>query len=294
VSIMDEPDLAPSFAAGKPMKCFLVEGEGCDAGEIDLIFAKSSIEAKRRWANNHDWQTIAGVSAVRKPYWDKYAGAGVPALERIDVGWCYECTGCGTTINEDYIGTRERSHADYEDGRLDREYGPDLTVPEMAPVEPIRGRVWCHQSCYESDLARAHVLRRYEERIHAWLVRRLKRRMPDAEPIPLPPVSHETYQWHAVYGPRETSYVYVQTGKRVYAKIDSLRPWQSRNSKIVCGYGVCEAHLKFTWPGAKYGPASLRVCDERYLGKRRSAQFYVANGDKEAFDAWASGQGAKA
>lgn len=288
---MDAPDLAPSFASEKPMKCFLVGGEGCDAEDVDLIFAKSSIEAKRKWANHHDWPTIAGVSAVRKPYWDKYAGSIVPALERIDVGWHYECTGCGTTINQDYIGTRERSSDDYEDGCLDREYGPDLTVPEMAPVEPIVGRVWCHQSCYEDHLARSARLRRYEERVHAWLVRRLTRRLPGARPLPLPPTSHDHYEWHAVHK-TPASYAYVQPGKRVYAKVDNLRPWQSRNSKIVFGHEVCAAHLKFTWPGAKHGPASLRVCDERYLGKPRSAQFFVANGDKEAFEVWASGQGA--
>src|SRR5262249_12169944 len=150
--------------------CFQVEGEGCDAEDVRLIFATSSIAAKRRWANDRDWDGIAGISAIRKPYWDKYAETGVPALERIEEGWHYECTGCGTQVHQDYIGTRERSQDDYEDAALDREYGPDLSRPVMKPVEPLIGYVWCHQSCYDADLVRGAELRRYEERLYAWMV----------------------------------------------------------------------------------------------------------------------------
>ena len=82
----------------------------------------------------------------------------------------------------------------------------------------------------------------------------------------------------------------LQRGKRVYTRVDKVRPWVSRNSWTVGAYGVCEAHLVFRWPGAKYGPASFRICDERFQGKRREAQFFVANGDKEAFEAWAESQ----
>lgn len=284
-------------ADAKPLKCYQVEGNGCDATDIRLIFARSSIEAKRLWASGNDWPSgvLAGISAVRKPHWDRHFATGVPAVERIDEGWYYECTGCGTTINQDYIGTRERSGDAYEDGILDREYGPDLTVPEMKPVEPIVGRVWCHQTCYENDVARSARLRRYEERIHGWLARRLKRRLPDADVLALPQTNHDRYEWHAVWSNRtEASYCYVQSGKRVYAKVDTVRPWMSRNSRSVVGYGVCEAHLVFCWPGAKYGPASFRIIDDRYNGKRREAQFFVANGDKEAFEAWADEQKARA
>lgn len=275
----------------RPRLCFQVTGEDAEPEQAALMFAASSIEAKRRWANCHDWPTIAGISAMRRPEWDCYAETGVPALVRIDDGWSYECTGCGSMISRDYIGTRERSGDGVDEWHLDREYGPDLTVPEMAPVEPIAGRPWCHQSCYEEDLARAAVLRRYEERVWAWLVRRLLQRLPGAEPMPLPPTSHERYNWHAVYGSgNEASYVYVQRGKRAYMPVSSLRSWQSRNSRLVAGYGVCEAHVRFRWPNAKYGAASFRIVDDRYSNKPRRAEFYVAGGDREAFEAWAEPQ----
>lgn len=267
--------------------CFQVEGEGCDAEDVRLIFATSDVAAKRRWANDHDWEGIAGISAARKPFWDKYAATGVPALERLEVGWYYECTGCGTRVSQDYIGTRERSHDEWEDGCLDREYGPDISRPEMAPVEPTQGRVWCHQSCYDADLARAARLRRYEERIHAWMVRRLRRRLPDAEILPLPSTDHDSYRWHAVYGDRsETSYVYVSSQKQAYGKRDPQRPHASIPRRVVYSPGVCEAHVIFRWPSAQYGAASFRIVDDRYRGKPRKAQFYVANGDKDAFEAW--------
>lgn len=293
MSVMDEPDLAPSFAKSAPLKCYQVDGEGCDAEDIRLWFGRSAIEVKRRWSNEFwDGREIAGISAKRKPEWDKYAGTGVPALERIDAGWYYECTGCCTTINHDYIGTRERSHDGYEEACLDREYGPDLTRTVMEPVEPIHGRPWCSQSCFEDDIARAAKLRRYEERIHAWLARRVKRRLPDAEILPLPPVDYERYEWHAVYASRDSSYCYVQRGKRVYAKVDKVRPWMQINSWMVGGFGVCEAHLRFRWPDAKYGSASFRIFNDRFNGKPRKAEFMVAGGDREAFEAWAASQNA--
>lgn len=278
----------------RQLRCFQVSGENCEPDQVALMFATSSIAAKRRWANRHDWPTIAGISAQRRPEWDHHAETGVPALERIDAGWHYECTGCGTTISHEYIGTRERSHDGVDEWHLDREYGPDISRPVMAPVEPIIGRPWCHQSCYEDDLALAARLRRYEERIWGWLVRRLLRRLPDAVPLPLPPTCHESYQWHAVYGsgrgPDRASYVYVQTGKRAYAPVPNVRSWVSRNSRLVGGYGVCEARVTFNWPGAQYGPATFRAVDERHSGMPRRAEFYVANGDRAAFEAWAESQ----
>jgi hypothetical protein len=268
--------------------CFQVEGEGCDATDMRLMFRKSSIEAKRDWANDQGWDGIAGVSAKRMPHWDKHAGTGVPALERIEAGWWYECTGCGTRIDHDIIGTRERYGDSYEDGCLDREYGPDISRPEIEPVEPIHGYVWCHQSCYDWDRARAAKLRRYEERIYAWLLRRLKRRLPGAEALPLPPTDDEyPHCWHAVHGEHKTtSYVYVSSQGRVYAKRNPARPHARLESRTVSWPGVCEASVRFRWPGAKYGESALRIYDDRYNGHPRKAQFEVANGDHAAFQAW--------
>lgn len=281
MSNLDEPDISPSFAATKPHLCYIVT----DDDEVyRVMFRTSDIAAKREIANEVGCN-ISDLSARRKPEWDQYVNKGVPALVRIDDGWWFECEGCGTWISDEYIGTRERRHDGIEEYQLDREYGLDLERPEMTPVEPKRGHVWCHQSCYERDFAARNQRRRWEERIHAWLVRRLLKRMPDAEPLPLPDASPGEC---SVYGGApEHSYVYVAERKRVYDRRKA--PHGGYDSHSIHGHEVCEASVHFRWPGAKYGCATLRICDQRYQGRPRRAEFYCSGGDREAFTAWWAG-----
>lgn len=278
-------DTATAETATKPRLCYIVT-DGGDGARV--MFCTSDISAKRKLACELGCE-ISDLSARRQPGWDQYAATGVPALVKIDAGWWYECEGCGTKISEEYIGTRERSGDGWDDGYLDREYGEQIDRPEMAPVEPRRGHVWCHQSCYDEDFAARTQRRRWEERVHAWLVRRLLARMPDAEPLPLPPA--EPGQCSVYGGPPDHSYVYVSQGKRSYARVKASHG--GYESRFICGHEVCEASLHFRWPGAKYGPATLRICDERYTGKPRQAQFFCPGGDREAFEAWAAEQAAK-
>lgn len=272
-------------AEAKPRRCYIVSD---DHELCRVMFRTSDIAAKRAVASEVGCD-ITDLSARRKPDWDKYVGHGVPALVRIADGWWYECEGCGTKISDEYVGTRERSHDDYEDDCLDREYGPDLDRPEMEPVEPKRGHVWCHQSCYDRDFAAKTRRRRWEERVHAWMVRRLAKRLPGAEPMPMPDAEPGEC---SIYGSSpDHSYVYVSAGKRVYSRTKARHG--GHDSRVVGGHQVSEASLHFRWPGAKYGLATLRACDERYTGKPRKAEFYVAGGDREAFEAWAAEQSAK-
>lgn len=270
--------------APKPRLCYIVD----DDDEVwRVLFRTSDIAAKREVASELGCE-ISDLHARRRSEWDQYAATGVPALVRIDDGWWYECDGCGTTINADYIGTRERSGDEHEDWRLDAEYGPDLTVPEMSPVEPRPGRVWCHPSCHERDMAARARRRRWEERVHAWLVRRLLRRMPDADPLPLPPCEPGEC---SVYCSAPThSYVYVSESRYRYHQPPRMHGWRSARTP---GHQVCEASLCFRWPGAKYGCATLRIYDDRPNGKPRRAEYFCANGDREAFEAWAEAQRAK-
>lgn len=146
--------------------CFHVSGNH-DPEEDMIVFAKTSIEAKRQWANEHGDgdQYITGISAHRCKGWDKFAPGPVPALELIDGGWWFECEGCARRINQDAIdcGLDE-----------DDEGGP---APAMQPYEPAPQRIWCSRECHDRDIAerarvkrakaraiarvQAHVLRRY-------------------------------------------------------------------------------------------------------------------------------------
>lgn len=271
--------------ATRPCRCYIVSD---DDDVCRVMFRTSDIAAKREVAREVGCD-ITDMSARRKPEWDQYADTGVPALVRIHDGWWYECEGCGTKISDEYVGTTERSHDGIEEYHLDREYGVDLERPEMAPVEPKHGHVWCHQSCYDRDVAERSKCRRWEERIHAWLVRRLAKRTPDAEAMPLPDAEPGEC---SIYGSKpDHSYVYVSAGKRVYSRTKARHG--GHDSRVIGGHQVSEASLHFRWPGAKYGLATLRACDERCTGKARKAEFYVAGGDREAFEAWAATQAAK-
>lgn len=116
----------------KPYLCFHVSGG--DDPEMDMVvFARSSIEAKRDWANEHGDgdRYIAGISAKRCKGWDKYAPGPVPALEMIEDGWHFECHGCYRRIDGDLI-----------DGGVDED-DEGRPAPPMQPYEPSPQRIWC-------------------------------------------------------------------------------------------------------------------------------------------------------
>lgn len=244
-----------------PKLCFRVEGYGCDAEDIRIIFARSSVEAKRRWSREHwNGDEIAGISTKRQPEWDQYAVQGyVPALDLIYAGWWFECHGCGTQIAAEYIGGRDRSHFDAADYALDREYGPDLTVPVMEPVELPAQRVWCCAQCRDDDLAERAKIKRWQERVLAWLDRRVMKRFPDAKLSSDP----------------------SNLGRHCYI---------ARDKGL---YTVKQAFVSFEWPGRKFGPASLRL-DSPYRGSSewgkapRRASVACCNGDREVFEAYAN------
>jgi hypothetical protein len=261
------------------MKCFQVDGEGCDAEDIMIIFAKTAIEAKRRWSNEHwDGETIAGVSAKRKPEWDCHAPRPVPALELIDAGWWFECHGCGTQISNEYIGTTDRSGFDEDEWELDREYGPDLTIPLMAPVELPHQRVYCTQACCDADLLEKSRIKRMMARATKVMQAAILRRFP-------------------------TGVEFHGEGSGYWAP----------HVHVARSHGYLLIHqivVTFIGPGMKYG-ASLRCDDEKWRYARiktdrwsrrhggyrslrlplsartRDTGYTVAGGDKEIFEAWA-------
>jgi hypothetical protein len=266
-------------ASEKPLLCFIVRDDG---DETSVMFRTSSIAAKRDFANRNEGE-ISGLTTTRKPEWDQYAATGVPALVRIDDGWHYECQGCSCRIDNDYINTRDRFEHEYDpdDRESTAAYGPRIDTPVMIPVEPSVGHIWCTQACHDEDFA-AHAMRRkWEERIHAWMTRRLLSALPDAVVMPLPECPPGR---SSVWGKRNKySYMFVGPGKRIYSKKESRHCYES----CTFGYhGVIEAILSFEWPGAKYGHGHFRIYDDRSNGKPRSAGLWVAGGDNEAFQEW--------
>lgn len=140
----------------KPLLCYHVSGSD---PEDDMIeFARSSIEAKRYWANEHGDgdRCITGISATRCKGWDKYAPGPVPYLEMVESGWRVQCFGCYRTIDEDSILER-----------LDEDEHGNLTYP-MEPYEPVAGRIWCSKECHDRDMLdqrRDKTLRQRAERV---------------------------------------------------------------------------------------------------------------------------------
>ncbi len=263
------------------LKCFKVEGEGCDAEDIQITFAKSSIEAKRRWSNEHwDGETISGISAQRQPHWDQHAPGPVPALELIDAGWYFECHGCRTQISNNYIGTTERSGFDEDEFALDSEYGPDLTIPKMQPVELKHQRVFCTQACCDRHELERSRIKRMTSRALKVMQAAILRRFPTG------------VTFHDKDAGYWSPHVSVSRGNHGYLLINAV-------------------NVTFLGPGLKHG-ASLRSNDDKWryarvktdrwsrsygdyrlrplpLSERtRDTGYSVAGGDREVFEAWAA------
>lgn len=267
------------------LKCFFVEGNN-DPEDSEIIFAKSSIEAKRWWASEHGdgEKYITGISARRRQEWDQYAPGPVPSLELLDAGWSMECHGCGVRIDQDAIGTSEpyTDHYTYEDYALNREYGPDLTLPVCDPYEPIPGSIFCNKACHDREMAERKRIKRMEAKALAIVRAHVLRHFPGV-----------TIEESDRYG----SHVYVNRDR--------------------CGaLLIVDVRVGFKCPGMKYG-ATFAVRDERWRQsyvingrpweprdgyhtrtqrnraplsqRKRDVELWVANGDKDVWDAWRAG-----
>lgn len=232
------------------LKCYCVDSEGCDSEDVEIIFAKSDIEAKRRWANNHDWGGIAGISARREPQWDKHAPGPVPSLVLVGDGWWMECHGCERRIDADSLG-EEMEPDEPEDG-------DDSPWPVMAPVEPTPGRIWCTQACHDHDMSERALKKRYEARLIAWMGRRVLRRFPSATLI-----DHAKMGWAHAHVTRGNN------GRLTVTQVIVAFSWPTM--KI----------------GPATFRIDDERCSHK---RPRKAEFCCCNGDREAFEAWAAEQ----
>lgn len=88
------------------VRAFAVTEDNENTGSI--LFAKHAIVARREGADRYNDGEFYGVSCRRAPWADHCAETGiVPAALCIEHGWHFECTGCGQTIDEDWLHENE-------------------------------------------------------------------------------------------------------------------------------------------------------------------------------------------
>lgn len=280
-------DAAQLLAESKPLLCFHVDGEGCEAEDQEVLFARTSIEAKRRWANRHDWppNVLAGISAIRKPEWDKHAPGPVPALEMIGEGWYFECHGCNYMINSDEIGER-KSPGWYgpDEYALDREYGPDLTLPIIAPVELPGQRVFCCPTCRDETLDEERRIERMKVRAVAIAEAAVLRK------------------WPGVTIANGTANVYVNRTQGFLLIHDIGLNFSVEGMK----HGGCNVRIEdYDWrhkrelvpckPTYRNHWSNTREVQPPLAQRKRKVRLYCASGDIAVWEAWqASGEAARA
>lgn len=84
------------------LKAFAVtENDECTGG---IVFAKSSIAARRMGADEYACGEFAEVSCRRAKWADHCAQSGiVPAALMIECGWHFDCASCGERIDSDWL-----------------------------------------------------------------------------------------------------------------------------------------------------------------------------------------------
>jgi hypothetical protein len=83
------------------LKAFAVTEHDENTGAV--IFAKHDIVARRIGADEYADGELSYVSCRRAPWADAYADKAVPARVMIAHGWHFECSECGSRIDEDYL-----------------------------------------------------------------------------------------------------------------------------------------------------------------------------------------------
>lgn len=72
-------------------------------GTGGIYFADYPIVARRQFAEEFNEGELRGISCRRAPWADKCKASPVPASLMIDHGWRFECSGCGQTVDIDYL-----------------------------------------------------------------------------------------------------------------------------------------------------------------------------------------------
>lgn len=243
------------------MLCYHVSGG--DPEQDMILFCKTSIEAKRRWSNEHgDGDAhIAGISAKRCNGYDQYAPGPVPALVLLGDGWWFWCHGCGCRISDDGIG-----------GPVDED---DDGSPLMAPVEEPHQRIWCHAGCRDRDLAERGRIKRMERRALKVMKAGILKRFPG--------VSFPTREYSA--------HVYISRAQgRLLVHQTAIQFEVPGMKHGGCCLRACDEKWRYRWEEVQ-GPILTSEWYRKKLQPHLSARvrevtLSCANGDKSVWEAW--------
>jgi len=146
--------------APKPLLAYSVTEDFESTGGI--VFAKSSIAARRIGAGRYADGEFESVSCRRAPYADEYAGSGiVPASRLIAEGWHFECSGCGRMIDNDNL--------------WERDIDPDDVVGRQD------SSVYCNELCEAQEALSRAERKVFDRRWTRRLVKLVKARFPEAK-----------------------------------------------------------------------------------------------------------------
>lgn len=237
------------------LRAFLVTENQEHTGGV--IFAHHAIVARRRGADEYADGEFSDVTCRRAPWADAYAGQAVPAGLLVEHGWRFEeCGSCGRVVDEDVA---------------DRWFRHDMTPEEHAAWEArfahwrpqhIVGSqhslVFCDEQCRQNHLRVEAERKRIADRCIAAFIKLIERRFPDA-----------TIQDDGNWKP----HAYV------------TRDHSNRAGRMVPE----QIAVSFSFPGQKYGPATLRWERRSRHQKKRPTKpyFECLAGDRETFESWA-------
>ena len=98
---------------------------------------------------------------------DVYAEAGdVPVGALLDLGWWFECSGCGRSIGQDLVDNPDEAW----------DYSADQALPAMSPVGTYRSQCFCTPACrddyLEEKLLRESAQEIAIQRLSEWVTER--------------------------------------------------------------------------------------------------------------------------
>ena len=141
------------------MKAFTVQEPDEYTGGV--YFAKRDIEARKAYANEYQDGEIGGLICRRAPWADEYAGQAIPARVMIANNWWFECTECGSRIDEDWLH--------------------DHGLPLEGVIGTQSSHVFCSASCHTKWEDRCAQEREIGKTMIATLKNMVRRRFGDVE-----------------------------------------------------------------------------------------------------------------